>query len=78
MPRNMAMKRPHTWIISIELYHEISRLCCRPGLKELRVSSLGVDGVYGAVPFAGAFGYDPEVVAVEMHGVGDGNVDIVV
>ena len=78
MPRDMAMKRPHTRIISIKLYHEIPRLCCCPGLKELRVSSLGVDVVYGAVPFAGAFRYNPEVMAVEMHGMGDGDINIVV
>ena len=30
---------------------------------------MGVDGVYGAVPFADAFSYHPEVVAVEMHGM---------
>ena len=78
MPRDMAMKRPHTRIISIKLYHEIPWLCSCPGLKELRISSLGIYGVYGAVPFADAFGYDPEVMAMEMHGVGDGDINIVV
>ena len=39
-------------------------------LQQLRVSALGVHAVDAPVPVADAFGYDPEVVAVEVHGVG--------
>ena len=72
MPRDMAMQWPHPRIISIKLQHEIARLifACS-GLYHLRVSSLRIDGVDCAIPCAYAFGYDPGIVAVEMHGVGD-------
>ena len=74
MPRNMAMERPHTRIISVEFQHQIPRPSPRFGcLKDLRVAPLGIDGVDGAVPFADAFGYDPEIVTVEVHGVGGGD-----
>ena len=47
-----------------------------PGLDHLRVPSLRVDPIGGAVPFADAFGHDPEVVPVQVHGVGAaGDVD---
>lgn len=45
-------------------------------MQQLRVSALGIHGIDAPVPFADAFGYDPEVVAVEVHGVGSaGDVD---
>ena len=72
MPRDMAMQWPHPRIIGIEFQYEIPWLVVAcSGLYHLRVSSLRVDGVDCAVPGAYAVGYDPGIVAVEMHGVGD-------
>ena len=65
MPRNVAMKRPHPGIIRRELQHKIAIR-----LYQLCISSLWTHSVDRAVPFTGSFGQDPEVVAVEVHGVG--------
>ena len=77
MPSDMAVEWPHPGIIGVEFQHEIAWLISLSGLYQLRVSSLRINGVGCAVPLAYAFGYDPGVVAVEVHRVGD-KVDVVV
>ena len=71
MPSDMAVEWPHPGIVGIELQHEIAWLISLSGLYHLRVSPLRIDRVGCAIPLAYAFGYDPEIVAVEMHRVGD-------
>ncbi len=66
MPRDVAVERPHPGIIGRELQHKVTT-----GLEKLRVSSLRILSIDCAVPLARAFSQDPEIVAVEMHGVGD-------
>ena len=80
MPSNMAMQRPHARIIRLELEHDIPRVTGRiiRGLEELDVATLRVDLLDGAVPLADALGDDPEVVAVEVHGVGGVEAEVVV
>lgn len=72
----MTMKRPHAWIIRIELNDHVPRPLDRIAvLQHLHVASWRVllDG--RAVPFALALGQDPEVVAVHVHRV-RGAVDV--
>ena len=75
MPGDVAMERPYPGVIGIELQHQVPGLGPHPGLDQLRVSPLRVLQVHCAVPVADAFCQDPEIVAVEMHGVrGSGDV----
>lgn len=70
MPRDVAMERPHAGVVRLVLQHEVP-----VRLHELDVAPLGVGLVDdGAVPGAGAFGQHVEVVPVEVHGVGGGEV----
>ena len=80
MPRDMAMKRPHTRIIRLVLQDNIPRLTRRiiHGLQQLHIAALRVHLLDTAVPLADALGDDPEVVPVEMHGVGDVVAEVVV
>lgn len=71
MPCDMAVKWPHTRIVGIEFQHEKARLVSHSGLYQLRVSPLRVYRVDYAIELAYTFGYDPEIVAVKMHRVGD-------
>ena len=88
MPRDMAMERPDAGVIRIIRQHDVARLLdgdglvvavddldCFGGGHDLHVAALRVADVLGgdgSVPCAVALGQDPEVVAVEMHWVGDG------
>ena len=80
MPRNMAMKRPHARIIRLKLQHDIPRLIrlIIQGLQKLDITTLRIDLLDGAVPLADALGDDPEIVSVEMHGVGDVVAEVVI
>ena len=63
MPRNMAVKRPHTGIVSVVLHHDMPART-----HHLRVSALGIRGVgegLGGVE-AGAFVEDGHYVAVDV------------
>ena len=71
MPCDMTMEWPHPRIIGIEFQHEKARLVSHSGLYQLGVSPLRVDRIGCAIELACAFGYDPEIVAVKMHRVGD-------
>ena len=74
MPCNMAVEWPNPGIIGVELQYEIAWLGTHSGLYQLRVSPLRIDRVGCAIPLAYAFSYDPEIVAVKMHRVGNWNV----
>ena len=80
MPRNMAMKRPHARIIRLVLQHHIPRLIRRiiHRLQQLHIAALRIDLLDGTVPLADALGDDPEVVPMEVHGVGDVVAEVVV
>ena len=74
VPCDMAMEWPNTRIILDELENQKTwRITCAIGgrLDDLRVTSLPVCIVGDSVPRAHAVGEDVEVVAVEMHRVGD-------
>ena len=71
MPCDMAVEWPHTGIISVEFQHEIAWVGSVSGLYQLCVSPRWIDRVGRAIPYAYAFGYDPEIVAVKMHWMGD-------
>lgn len=70
MPRDVAVKGPYARVVGVVLQHEVA-----VWLHHLHVAPVG-EGVvcYAAVPGAGAFGEDEEVVPVEMHGVEGGEV----
>lgn len=74
------MKRPHARIIRLVLQHHIPRLARRiiHRLQELDVATLRVHALDGAVERADALVHDPEIVAVEVHGVGDVVAEVVV
>ena len=70
MPRDVAMERPHAGVVRLVLQHDVT-----VSLHELHVAPLRVLLVDdGAVPGPEALGQDVEVVAVEVHGVGGGEV----
>ena len=73
MPRDMAVKGPHPWIVSVKLNHNIRRRLRVDGSgKQLHVAALGIGRVDDvAVPGSIADGQDPHVVAVDVHGVDD-------
>jgi len=72
LPGDVAMQRPHARVVGIDLEDEVAGRIRRP-LQELHVSPLWVLRVGDrSVPGAEAFGQDPEVVAVEVHGVDEG------
>ena len=71
MPCDVAMERPHAWVVCIILQHEVARCASSTRLHELHVAALSVVLVCdGTVPGADAFGEDVEIVAMKMHGVG--------
>ena len=76
VPRDMAVQRPHPRVVRVELQHRVPGLPRRRVLRlhDLRVAALRVRGVVSPAPAALPFGQDPEVVAVEVHGVGGGGV----
>ena len=77
MPRNMAMQRPNARIIRVEFHYHISRTPRISRLQDLYIPPLRISKVRRPIPFAHTFGYNPEIVAVQVHGVraaGDGDV----
>ena len=71
MPRNMAVERPHTRVVSVVLQHDIARRSSGTTLHNLHVATLGIRLVDDfAVPGPDALRKDVEVMAVQMHGVG--------
>ncbi len=77
MPVDVAMEGTDPRVIGLVLDDEVARLATvgAAGLEQLDVAPLRVlDVLHGAVPGADAFGEDVEVVSVEVHGVGGGEV----
>lgn len=71
----MAMERPHTRVISVILQHDVPRRTSRSRLHELHVATLSIRLVDDfAVPSPNALCKNVEVMAVEMHGVGSGEL----
>jgi hypothetical protein len=72
----MAMKRPHPRVISHKIQHDktlsIPRIIRVPYIEKLGIPSLWIFRASdGAVPHSRALGGNEEVVAVEVHGVGE-------
>ena len=83
MQCDVAVEGPDTWIIGHVLDDDVARLVesagtvrilCNIGaghhlhISALRVLCIALDG---AIPFTSTLGENPEVVAVQMHGVRD-------
>ena len=79
MPGNMTVEGPNSGIILGPLQDDVAGTAVHVGRgQDLDVADLGVVDVCDApVPEAGARGEDEEVVAVQVHGVGE-EVDVVV
>lgn len=73
MPRDVAVERPHAWVVRLDLEHNVPVAPQHLGVAALRV--LGV-GQRLAVPGPVAFGQDVHVVAVDVHRV-NGDVEVV-
>ena len=76
MPSDMAMERPHPRIIGQEINHHITHLprSGKSPVDEMCVPSLRVLGLRDdSVPFPHPLSDDPEVMAVEVHWVRDGD-----
>lgn len=73
MPRDVAVHRPDTRVVELDLHDEVAAGTDELGIAALRV--LWVDDL--AVPGAGAFGEDVHVVAMGVHGVGGWEADAV-
>lgn len=71
MPRNMAMRWPHSRVVRLEFNHYVTRPVFSPGLQDLRIPSLWIALVHNRrpVPSSNAFGQHPEIVPVEVHWV---------
>jgi hypothetical protein len=74
MPCQMAMERPDTRVVLIELqYHERRNDASGSILRILKHVHIATDSVFrvrnSAIPVPEAFGEDVKVMAVEMHGV---------
>ena len=71
------MQGPDTWIVGVELQHDVS-WCAGDGVvagKNLHVTALRVRRVDDCtVPVSDAISEDPEIVAVEMHGMRRGEM----
>ena len=80
VPGDMAVEGPHTRIVGLVAKHDeaggdLTGGLDLAGLNGEHVATVGIAGVGGlggAVPFANTGVDDPEVVAVKMHGMGDG------
>ena len=69
----MAMQRPDTRVISLELHHQMAHVAmiCISLPQDLCVASGRIIKVArSAIPGPGALGQNEEIVPVEMHGVG--------
>ena len=73
VPRDMAMERPHAWIVRVELQNQVSWLLYPvfgdARLDKLRVATLRVREVHVPLPLPCALSQHPEVVPVQVHGV---------
>ena len=83
MPCDVAMKWPDPWIVLFVLYDDVCgdsfivSVRCRSSIVHRlfhvpRIPPIGVRQVAEttmAVPFAKAFGQNPKIVAMKMHGV---------
>ena len=80
MPRNMAMQRPNPRIIRLKLQHHKPRLPRRiiHRLQQLHIPPLRVHLLDVPIPLPDTLGHNPEIVAVEVHGVGDVVAEVVV
>lgn len=73
VPRDVAVEGPDARVVGVVLDDEMTGSGRGTGLQDLDIPSLRVRGMDGgAVPRAGSFVHDPEVVSVEVHGVGGG------
>lgn len=68
VPCDVAMERPHPWVVGDILNHHVTRLAARSALNQLHITSLSVGLMNnGAVPGADTFGQHVEIVTVQMH-----------
>lgn len=73
MYANMAMQRPHPGVISHVLDNEIGGNIWTARRHENSISSLRIIGIDNStIPFSCADGENPEIMAVQVHGVVDG------
>lgn len=65
VPCDVAMERPHTWIVRHELNDNVARGTCHRTLDDLHITSLRVGLMdNGAIPCADTFGQHVEIVTV--------------
>lgn len=68
VPCDVAMERPHTWVVRDELNDNVARGAGHGALNQLHITSLGVGLMdNGAVPCAHTFGQNVEIMTVQMH-----------
>lgn len=68
VPGDVAMERPHAWVVGDELEGNEAGDAVRRRLDDLHITSLGVLLVNnGPVPCAHSLGEDVEIVPVQMH-----------
>ena len=74
VPRNVAVEGPDSWIVAVDLNHDVSRFGVAHCLwQELDVASLWILAICDCpIPGAGTGRQDIHVVAVHMHGVHPG------
>lgn len=70
MPRDVAMEWPDTWIVRQEIHDHVAWAFYRIAWLENKcVSPHRIAQVCFAIPGPQSFSNDPEIVAVEMHGM---------
>lgn len=65
VPRDVAVERPHTWVVRDELNDDEARSACHRALNDLHITSLGVGLMDNfTVPRADTFSQHVEIVTV--------------